>query len=389
MATPTTPKLIHTTPVQPTTTTTTTNTSNSNPPITLDLLLTTLTRTILHPIPSYILLLCLRAQATPYTSVPFLIAFAYAALLTLIYVLSTLNQQLAYEAPRTVDLSNEVVVVTGGASGLGLLIARIYALRGATVAVLDIRGIADEEVEEMGLGGSYVCDVSDRGVLEAVVGRVKKELGTPTILIHCAAARINGLPLQQLSPEAFQKTINTNLLAAVHAYQVFLPYMLAAPDGGTIVTVSSVLGQLCAAGLADYSASKAGLSALHRSLEAELRQSGDEAKVKMVLVEPGQISTPLFESVQTPNRFFAPVLEPVQVAQAIVSAVDSGRGGVIRLPAFAMLVNWYAVLPASVQRLARYLSGIDGAVAQASSKADRADSSSQQLQTELDHVKED
>ncbi|GLA05783.1 hypothetical protein AnigIFM60653_006294 [Aspergillus niger] len=367
MATPTTPKLIHTTPVQPTTTTTTTNTSNSNPPITLDLLLTTLTRTILHPIPSYILLLCLRAQATPYTSVPFLIAFAYAALLTLIYILSTLNQQLAYGAPRTVDLSNEVVVVTGGASGLGLLIARIYALRGATVAVLDIRGIADEEVEEMGLGGSYVCDVSDRGVLEGVVGRVR----------------------QELSPEAFQKTINTNLLAAVHAYQVFLPYMLAAPDGGTIVTVSSVLGQLCAAGLADYSASKAGLSALHRSLEAELRQSGDEAKVKMVLVEPGQISTPLFQSVQTPNRFFAPVLEPVQVAQAIVSAVDSGRGGVIRLPAFAMLVNWYAVLPASVQRLARYLSGIDGAVAQASSKADRADSSSQQLQTDLDHVKED
>ncbi|GKZ35420.1 hypothetical protein AbraIFM66950_006050 [Aspergillus brasiliensis] len=384
MTTLTTPKLIHTTPLQPTTT------NNNNPPLTIDLLLTTLTRTILHPIPSYILLLCLRAQATPYTSPPFLIAIAYATLLTLIYILATINQQLAYGgAPRNVDLSNEVVVVTGGASGLGLLIARIYALRGATVAVLDIRGISDEEVEEMGLGASYVCDVSDRGVLEGVVGRVRRELGTPTILIHCAAARINGLPLQQLSPEAFQKTISTNLLAAVHAYQVFLPYMLTAPDGGTIVTVSSVLGQLCAAGLADYSASKAGLSALHRSLEAELRQSGDDAKVKMVLVEPGQISTPLFESVQTPNRFFAPVLEPVQVAQAIVSAVDSGRGGVIRLPAFAMLVNWYAVLPASVQRLARYLSGIDGAVAQASSKAGRADSSSQQLQTELDHVKED
>ncbi|GKZ26805.1 hypothetical protein AbraIFM66951_002033 [Aspergillus brasiliensis] len=387
MTTSTTPKLIHTTPLQPPTTTTN---NNNNPPLTIDLLVTTLTRTILHPIPSYILLLCLRAQATPYTSPPFLIAIAYAALLTLIYILATINQQLAYGgAPRNVDLSNEVVVVTGGASGLGLLIARIYALRGATVAVLDIRGISDEEVEEMGLGASYVCDVSDRGVLEGVVGRVRRELGTPTILIHCAAARINGLPLQQLSPEAFQKTISTNLLAAVHAYQVFLPYMLTAPDGGTIVTVSSVLGQLCAAGLADYSASKAGLSALHRSLEAELRQSGDDAKVKMVLVEPGQISTPLFESVQTPNRFFAPVLEPVQVAQAIVSAVDSGRGGVIRLPAFAMLVNWYAVLPASVQRLARYLSRIDGAVAQASSKAGRADSSSQQLQTELDHVKED
>ena len=203
------------------------------------------------------------------------------------------------------------------------------------------------------------------------------------MLIHCAAARINGLPLRQLSSLAFQKTIQTNLLAAVNVYQLFLPRMLTAPNGGTIVTVSSVLGQLCAAGLADYSASKAGLSALHRSLEAELRVSGDDAKVKMILVESGQIATPLFESVTTPSRFFAPVLEPVQVAQAIVSAVDSGRGGVIRLPAFAMLVNWYAVLPASVQRLARYLSGIDSAVAQA------ADSSGRQLQSELDHAKED
>lgn len=174
----TTPKLIHTHPLQATTSTTTstTNNSNTNPPLTIDLLLTTLTRTILHPIPSYILLLCLRAQATPYTSLPFIIAIIYSALLTLIYILGTLNQQLAYGAPRTVDLSNEVVVVTGGASGLGLLIARIYALRGASVAVLDVRGISDEEVEEMGLGGCFVCDVSDRGALERVVGRVGVEV---------------------------------------------------------------------------------------------------------------------------------------------------------------------------------------------------------------------
>lgn len=172
----TTPKLIHTHPLQPTTSTSITNNPNTNPPLTIDLLLTTLTRTILHPIPSYILLLCLRAQATPYTSLPFIIAIIYSALLTLIYILSTLNQQLAYGAPRTVDLSNEVVVVTGGASGLGLLIARIYALRGASVAVLDLRGISDEEVEEMGLGGCYVCDVSDRGALEGVVGRVAVEV---------------------------------------------------------------------------------------------------------------------------------------------------------------------------------------------------------------------
>lgn len=189
------------------------------------------------------------------------------------------------------------------------------------------------------------------------------------MLVNCAAARINGQSLLSLSADAFQQTLQTNLLAVFHTCQVFVPRMLANPTGGTVVNVSSVLGQLCAASLADYSVSKAGLSALHRTLEAELRRSGDDGKVKLVLVETGQLATPLFESVQTPNSFFAPVLEPVHVAHEIVSAIDKGHAGVIRMPTFASLVNWYAVLPASLQRFARFLSGIDHAVAQGSSVA--------------------
>lgn len=154
--------------------------------------------------------------------------------------------------------------------------------------------------------------------------------------------------------------MRTNLLAAFHVYQVFLPGIVAeAENGGTIVTVSSVLGQLSPAGLSDYSASKAGLSALHRTVEAEFR--GND-RIKTLLVETGQMATPLFDWVRTPSHFFAPVLEPVEVAREIVAAVDSGRGGVLRLPVFAKFVNWYAVLPAAVQCVARYLSGVDRAV---------------------------
>jgi NAD(P)-dependent dehydrogenase (short-subunit alcohol dehydrogenase family) len=193
------------------------------------------------------------------------------------------------------------------------------------------------------------------------------------VLINCAAATINGQTLLSLPPDAMAKTIRTNLLAPLHTLQVFLPDMIATENGGTVVTVSSVLGQLTPAGLADYSASKAGLSALHRTLEAELRTSGDDQKVKLLLVETGQIATPLFEKVETPNRFFAPILEPVQIAKEIVSAIDSGRGGMIRLPTFAAMVNWYAVLPASVQRLARYISGIDVPVAKAYSSRSGGD----------------
>lgn len=353
--------------------------------LTLDLLLKILNRTILHPWVAWILVLCLRAQVTPYTDRAFILATGYAILLTLLAVAKAVNQRIAYGLPRTVNLSEEVVVITGGASGLGLLIARVYGLRGVSVAVLDVKEVAEvDEWDEISGVEYYQCDIGNRKEVERTARRIEKDvclflpificlftwltllkLGIPTVLINCAAARIHGKPLLSLPADAFLKTVRTNLLAVFHTCQVFLPGMLSTANGGTVVNVSSVLGQLSAAGLSDYSASKAGLSALHRTMEAELRASGDDAKVKTLLVETGQMSTPLFDWIKTPNKFFAPVLEPVQVAQEIVSAIDNGKGGTIKLPAFAALANWYAVLPTGLQRVARYLSGVDDAVAKA------------------------
>ncbi|KAJ5364309.1 uncharacterized protein N7496_010022 [Penicillium cataractarum] len=330
--------------------------------LTLDTLLRVLRNTLLSPFIAWIIVLCLRAQVTPPTDPAFIIAVAYATILTLLFVAGVINHRVAHGLPRTVDFANEVVLVTGGASGLGLLVAQMYAMKGASVAVLDIRDIGAKEQDEVfGEDVQYFrCDVGDRRALEGVRGEIENELGTPTIIINCAAARINGRSLLDLPAEAFEKTVRTNLMAAFHLYQVFLPGIVAeSENGGTIVTVSSVLGQLSPAGLSDYSASKAGLSALHRTMEAEFRS---DERIKMLLVETGQMATPLFDWVRTPSHFFAPVLEPVEVAREIVAAVDSGRGGVLRLPAFATLVNWYAVLPGAVQLVSRYLSGIDNAV---------------------------
>ncbi|PKY04183.1 hydroxysteroid 17-beta dehydrogenase 11 [Aspergillus campestris IBT 28561] len=346
--------------------------------LTIDVLLAVLNRTILHPWVAWILVLSLRAQVTPYTDLSFVIATGYAVFLTLIAVGRSINHRVAYGLPRPVDLTEEVVIVTGGASGLGQVIARMYAMRGASVAVLDIKPREEISDDEMSGGAEYYCcDVGDRAMVEATVDQIEKELGTPTILINCAAASINGLPLLSLPASSFQKTLSTNLFSVLNTTQVCLPRMLSpssspsdnedteARGGGTIVNISSVTGALCPAGLSDYSASKSALTALHHTLEAEIRASGTNGRIKMLLVETGQIATPLFRAVRTPNAFFAPVLEPVQVARAIVDAVDAGEGGTVRLPFFASLVHWYAVLPAGVQRVARWLSGIDGAVAEA------------------------
>ena len=127
--------------------------------------------------------------------------------------------------------------------------------------------------------------------------------------------------------------------------------------GGTIVNVSSVLGHLGAARLTDYAAAKAGVTAMHRSLEAELRSTHPE--IRTVLVTPGQLSTPLFYGVQTPNSFFAPVVEPVDVAKEIIAAVDNGKSINVGVPLYARWVDWYNVLPVSFQLLARKLAGVD------------------------------
>ncbi|KAJ0419108.1 hypothetical protein BJY00DRAFT_286790 [Aspergillus carlsbadensis] len=352
----------------------TTTVSSTSPPlpaerwhshITIDLIMAVLNRSIFHPFIAWIVVLCLRAQATPYSHPAFVVAAGYATFLTIIDIAFMISDRIAFGASREVDLSEEVIVITGGASGLGRLIAQIYGLRGVSVAVLDIAAEGDVNGwEEVSGVEYYQCNVGVREEVERARERIMKDLGTPTVLVNCAATRINAQPILSISAEAFQRTIQSNLIAIFHTCQVFAPHMLSAENGGTIVNVSSVVGQLCPAGLADYSASKAGLSAFHRTLETELRISGNGDKVKMVLVEPGQIATPLFDFIKTPSAFFAPVLEPNRVARDIVSIIDRGDSGIIRLPTFAKLAIFFAVLPVGVQRIGRYLSGIDLAVPQ-------------------------
>jgi NAD(P)-dependent dehydrogenase (short-subunit alcohol dehydrogenase family) len=183
-----------------------------------------------------------------------------------------------------------------------------------------------------------------------------EKLGTPTILINNAATVV-GKPLLSMSLEEAHRSISTNLLGHFNTIKTFLPSMVAAPGGGTIVTVSSVLGHVGAARLADYAAAKAGVTALHKSLAAELRES--HPNVKMVLVTPGQLSTPLFRGVQTPNSFIAPVVEPVDIAKEIIRVVDGGGNDDIAVPLYAKWIDWNNVLPVGLHRFARWAGGVD------------------------------
>lgn len=101
------------------------------------------------------------------------VALGYAAMLTLLYFLAVANKQIAYSTARTVDLSDEVIVVTGGASGLGLLISEVYGMRGATVAVLDVRDL--EAGEARGVT-AYKCDVGNKAAVMEAAARIQREV---------------------------------------------------------------------------------------------------------------------------------------------------------------------------------------------------------------------
>lgn len=324
-------------------------------PFSIDLILKVLHATILHPFVAWMIPLCMRAQATPWTHISIQISIGYASLLTLLSFAQMLNTKLAYAKPREIDFSEEVIVITGGASGLGLLIAEVYGMRGATVAVLDVQELESGEARGV---TAYKCDVSDKGQVAKVALEIERDFGTPTILINNAAV-VNGQSLINMSVEDIEQSINVNLLSHFYTLKTFLPRMIAA-NSGTIVTISSVISTIGAASLSDYAAAKAGVTALHKSLTAELKS---KPNIKTVLVTPGQFSTPLFNGVKTPNSFFAPILESVDVAREIIAVIDSGKSAQIALPLYARWIDWINVMPVGIQSLVRKIIGVDKAMA--------------------------
>jgi hypothetical protein len=150
--------------------------------LTVDVLARVLQTSVFHPFIAWLVPLCQRAVATPYDSTAMRASVGYAIAISAFWLLAALNRRMAYGKPRTVNLENEVIVVTGGASGLGLLIAEVYGLRGASVAVLDVEASdADGDLQSRGVA-YYQCDVGDRAQVERVAQQIEEDVTIPSSL---------------------------------------------------------------------------------------------------------------------------------------------------------------------------------------------------------------
>lgn len=146
-------------------------------PLSVDLLVKVLHVTAFHPFVTALVPLCLRARAMMWDAPMMLGAFAWAALVSALWVAGAINQRVAHGVPREVDLGEEVIVITGGASGLGMLVAEVYGMRGATVAVLDVHDLENGEARGVTV---YKCDVSDSKQVAATALRIEQEVRIST-----------------------------------------------------------------------------------------------------------------------------------------------------------------------------------------------------------------
>lgn len=175
--------------------------------------------------------------------------------------------------------TSRVVLVTGGARGIGLAVARRFAAQGDKVAVTYHHTAPPDDVT------GIRCDITDAAQVDAAFAEIESTLGNVEVLVSNAGITQDGL-LVRMTDDAFTNVIDTNLTGAYRVVRRAAPNMLRA-RAGRIVLVSSVVGLLGSAGQVNYAASKAGLVGLARSVARELGSRGITANV----IAPGPVAT--------------------------------------------------------------------------------------------------
>ena len=284
------------------------------------------------------------------------------------------------------DWVKEIVVVTGGSSGIGAGIAQELLARNprTTIVIVDYAPMA--WTPDPGASVSYYkCDLSDAAAIRALAARIRADVGHPTVLVNNAGL-CRGASVMEGSYGDVGLTVRTNLIAPFLLAKEVLPHM-ARTNHGPIVNVGSVSSLFPPANVADYSATKAGITAFHevcvarrrgdhsssplafvevylqwldktnsrKALQLELKHVHHAPRVRLTLGILGFINTPLFKGETRQSHFLFPLLHTDTAAETVVDALYSGLGRTFYLPGImryaAMLVSRRGGTPESVFRM--------------------------------------
>ena len=192
------------------------------------------------------------------------------------------------------DLSGKTAVVTGGNSGIGFATARKLKDSGAQVVITGRNAEAvNSAATELGVTG-LVADQARLSDIDALVGRVKEEFGGVDILfINAGVASF--APVEHVTEEQFDTTIDVNFKGALFTLQKFLPILR---EGASVINLSSINAYTGMPNTAVYAASKAALNSLTRTAAYELAPR----KIRVNSVNPGPTNTAIFGKLGMPDE---------------------------------------------------------------------------------------
>ena len=212
-------------------------------------------------------------------------------------------------------LDGKVALITGAARGIGKAIALKFAQEGADIAFtdLEINDVAKQTIEELAACGhkvkAYASNAADFEQTHQVVEEILKEFGRIDILVNNAGITRDGLMLR-MEEKQWDAVLTVNLKSAFNFIHALTPVM-AKQRGGSIINMSSVVGVSGNAGQCNYSASKAGLIGLTKSIAKEMGPRGIRANA----IAPGFIITEMTGAL------------PQEVRDQWVKTIPLRRGG--------------------------------------------------------------
>ena len=212
-------------------------------------------------------------------------------------------------------LEGKIAVITGGSSGIGLASAKLFQLAGAKVAISGRNQQAlDEAVKELGPGALAIrSDVSKLTDLDTLFDMVNKNLG-PIDVLFANAGIAKFAPVSDVSEDAYDETFDINVKGVFFTVQKAIPFL---NDNASVILNTSFVNQAGVPTTSVYAASKAAVRSLARSISSELASRG----IRVNVVSPGPISTPIYGKLGLPRE----VVEAF--AANIVSQVPLKRFG--------------------------------------------------------------
>jgi NAD(P)-dependent dehydrogenase (short-subunit alcohol dehydrogenase family) len=188
------------------------------------------------------------------------------------------------------------VLVTGGGSGIGLVIAQAFAETGARVHVCDASQQALDALRADPANeaiSTTLADVSDKAAVARVFADVESKLGGLDVLLNNAGIAGPTGGIDEIDAEQWEQTIAINLNAQFYFARLAVPLLKKSPNGGAIISMASVAGRLGYAFRTPYSATKFAMTGLVKSLAIELGPSN----IRVNAIQPGIVRGPRMERV--------------------------------------------------------------------------------------------